>query len=91
MLRCREMAHRLFQDHTGGVNLSKFRSFVQRLQQGMTKLEFAHYDIKGMLGFGQEQATQLVDCQAASCSQKQVRAALLHCRLLCGVLGAWAA
>jgi hypothetical protein len=45
--RCREMVHRLFQEAGAGVHLNKFRAFLQRLQEGMLRLEFAHYDITG--------------------------------------------
>ncbi|WIA10401.1 hypothetical protein OEZ85_010593 [Tetradesmus obliquus] len=42
-----EMVHRLFQEAGAGVHLSKFRAFLQRLQEGMLRLEFAHYDTAG--------------------------------------------
>eukprot|EP00775_Hariotina_reticulata_P011679 gene11679-11822_t len=40
----REMTHKLFEDHGGGVSLSRFKKFLERLQQNMLQLEFAHYD-----------------------------------------------
>ena len=42
------MVHRLFQEAGAGVHLSKFRAFLQRLQEGMLRLEFAHYDTAGV-------------------------------------------
>jgi hypothetical protein len=45
---CRQMTHKLFEDQGGkGVSLSRFRTFLKRLQDGMLKLEFAHYDMAG--------------------------------------------
>lgn len=42
------MTHKLFAEQGGkGVSLSRFRSFLKRLQDGMLKLEFAHYDMAG--------------------------------------------
>lgn len=41
------MTHKLFEHQEGGgVSLIRFRDFLQRLQEGMLKLEFAHYDMK---------------------------------------------
>jgi hypothetical protein len=41
------MVHKLFQEAGAGVHLNKFRAFLQRLQEGMLRLEFAHYDTAG--------------------------------------------
>lgn len=44
----RQMTHKLFEDHgSGDVDLEEFRKFLQQLQSGMLKLEFAHYDMQG--------------------------------------------
>lgn len=46
----REMTHKLFAQQGGrGVSLDRFRTFLKRLQEGLLKLEFAHYDLKGTL------------------------------------------
>eukprot|EP00882_Tetradesmus_deserticola_P020479 GHRQ01022126.1.p1 GENE.GHRQ01022126.1~~GHRQ01022126.1.p1 ORF type:complete len:497 (+),score=187.27 GHRQ01022126.1:565-2055(+) len=42
-----ELVHRIFQDAGAGVHLNKFRAFLQTLQEGMLRLEFAHYDTTG--------------------------------------------
>ncbi|KAF6258901.1 hypothetical protein COO60DRAFT_1066567 [Scenedesmus sp. NREL 46B-D3] len=56
-----EMVHRLFQEAGAGVHLNKFRAFLQRLQEGMLSLEFAHYDtaVKGSIS-GADFANSLV-------------------------------
>jgi hypothetical protein len=42
------MTHKLFEQQGGkGVSLDRFRAFLKRLQEGMLKLEFAHYDMQG--------------------------------------------
>jgi hypothetical protein len=42
------MTQKLFQEQgSTGISLNKFRDFLQNLQEGMIKLEFAHYDVKG--------------------------------------------
>ena len=42
------MTHTLFTQQGGkGVSLDRFRVFLKRLQDGMLKLEFAHYDWQG--------------------------------------------
>lgn len=44
------MTHKLFAQQGGrGVSLDRFRTFLKRLQEGLLKLEFAHYDLKGTL------------------------------------------
>jgi hypothetical protein len=45
---CRQMTHTLFEQQGGkGVSLDRFRQFLARLQDGMLKLEYAHYDWQG--------------------------------------------
>jgi hypothetical protein len=42
------MTAQLFAEQGGqGVSLAKFANFLTRLQDGMLKLEFAHYDMDG--------------------------------------------
>lgn len=49
------MTHTLFQQQGGkGVSLDRFRQFLQRLQDGVLKLEFAHYDWQGEAGRHQQ-------------------------------------
>ena len=51
---CRQTTHKIFVEQGGkGVSLERFRTFLGRLQDGMLKLEFAHYDTQGegWLGF----------------------------------------
>lgn len=48
VVACRQMTHTLFEQQGGkGVSLDRFRQFLARLQDGMLKLEFAHYDWQG--------------------------------------------
>lgn len=47
-LTCRQMTAQLFAEQGGqGVSLARFANFLTRLQGGMLKLEFAHYDMQG--------------------------------------------
>jgi hypothetical protein len=42
------MTEKLFREQgRTGISLDKFRNFLKKLQEGMIKLEFAHYDVKG--------------------------------------------
>lgn len=44
------MTHKLFEQQGGKVSLDRFRTFLSQLQDGMLKLEFAHYDLQGRGG-----------------------------------------
>jgi hypothetical protein len=60
----RQMTHKLFAEQGGkGVSLSRFRTFLKRLQDGMLKLEFAHYDTAGSAAHTHTHATGY--CQPA--------------------------
>jgi hypothetical protein len=65
------MVHRLFQEAGAGVHLNKFRAFLQRLQEGMLRLEFAHYDTTGA------ERTHASAHQPAAVHALQVRSLLL--------------
>eukprot|EP00879_Flechtneria_rotunda_P019290 GHRR01020259.1.p1 GENE.GHRR01020259.1~~GHRR01020259.1.p1 ORF type:complete len:441 (+),score=133.17 GHRR01020259.1:639-1961(+) len=61
-VNAREITHTLFQEAgKDGVDLSKFRAFLNRLQDSMLRLEFAHYNTggKGTVS-GQDFANSLV-------------------------------
>lgn len=60
------MTHKLFQEQgRTGISLNKFRDFLKKLQEGMVKLEFAHYDVKGRPGGAtHSQALPPVQCTA---------------------------
>lgn len=56
----RDMAHRLFRDNEGGIPVHKFRAFLERLHHKMIKLEFAHYDTKGIVTMRQDEVDRLL-------------------------------
>jgi hypothetical protein len=56
------MVHKLFQEAGAGVHLNKFRAFLQRLQEGMLRLEFAHYDTTGAQHMAAYNASTVNQC-----------------------------